>query len=186
MYKKSKFLLNGSSKYVLPTPVAARSKAYVCGRSLAGIADSNTAGGMDVCLLWMLCVVQVEASAKGRFLLQRSPIECGVCVCAAFGVIRLNSNPLHLQRVGRRDQTKIFFYTHATFLLSLSLPVSVTAEKAVVWHEWTAISWIVTSWTVISWTVISWTVANHRAVVFLIRCSSLRSSTSYYDRRCKS
>ena len=32
-------------------PVAALSKACVCGRSLAGIASSNPAGGMDVCLL---------------------------------------------------------------------------------------------------------------------------------------
>ena len=31
--------------------VAARSKAWVCGRSLAGIAALNSAGGMDVCLL---------------------------------------------------------------------------------------------------------------------------------------
>ena len=31
--------------------VAARSKAWVCGRSLAGIAGSNPAGGMDACLL---------------------------------------------------------------------------------------------------------------------------------------
>jgi hypothetical protein len=31
--------------------VAARSKAWVCGRSLAGIACSNTARSMDVCLL---------------------------------------------------------------------------------------------------------------------------------------
>jgi hypothetical protein len=38
--------------------VAARSKAWVCGRSLAGIAGSNRAGGMDVCLLWVLCVVR--------------------------------------------------------------------------------------------------------------------------------
>jgi hypothetical protein len=30
-------------------PVSARSKAYVCGRWLAGIVGSNTAGGMDVC-----------------------------------------------------------------------------------------------------------------------------------------
>ena len=30
-------------------PVAARSKAWVCGRSLAEIAGSNAAGGMDVC-----------------------------------------------------------------------------------------------------------------------------------------
>ena len=32
-----------------PVPVAARSKASVCGRSLAGIAGSNPAVGMDVC-----------------------------------------------------------------------------------------------------------------------------------------
>ena len=33
-----------------PIPVVARSKAWVCGRSLAGIVGSNAAGGMDVCL----------------------------------------------------------------------------------------------------------------------------------------
>ena len=30
-------------------PVAARSQAWVCGRSLVGIAGSNPAGGMDFC-----------------------------------------------------------------------------------------------------------------------------------------
>ena len=30
--------------------VVARSKAWVCGRLLAGIAGSNPAGGKDVCL----------------------------------------------------------------------------------------------------------------------------------------
>jgi hypothetical protein len=34
-----------------PIPVAARSKAWVCGRSLAGVAGLNPARGMDVCLL---------------------------------------------------------------------------------------------------------------------------------------
>ena len=33
-----------------PIPVAARSKAWVCGRSLAWIAGSNPAGSMDDCL----------------------------------------------------------------------------------------------------------------------------------------
>ena len=33
---------------LLPIPVAARSEAWVCGRSLAGIVGSNPAGGMDV------------------------------------------------------------------------------------------------------------------------------------------
>jgi hypothetical protein len=32
-----------------PIAMAARSKAYVCGRSIAGTAGSNPAGSMDVC-----------------------------------------------------------------------------------------------------------------------------------------
>ena len=43
---------------------------------LAGIAGSNTAGGMDVCC--ECCVNQVEVSATGRSLVQRSPTDCGV------------------------------------------------------------------------------------------------------------
>jgi len=35
----------------LPIPVAAPSKAWVCGRWLARTLGSNTAGDMDVCLL---------------------------------------------------------------------------------------------------------------------------------------
>jgi hypothetical protein len=35
----------------LPLPVAARSKVWVCGCSLAGIMGSNPVRGMDVCLL---------------------------------------------------------------------------------------------------------------------------------------
>ena len=34
-----------------PVPAAARSKAWVCGRSLAEIVGSNPTGGMHVCLL---------------------------------------------------------------------------------------------------------------------------------------
>ena len=34
-----------------PIAVAERSKAWVCRHSPAGIAGSNPAGGMDVCLL---------------------------------------------------------------------------------------------------------------------------------------
>jgi hypothetical protein len=34
-----------------PIPVASRSKAWVCGRSLSGTAASNPAGGMDVSLM---------------------------------------------------------------------------------------------------------------------------------------
>jgi hypothetical protein len=34
-----------------PIPVAARSKAWVFGHSIVGIAGSNPTDGMDVCLL---------------------------------------------------------------------------------------------------------------------------------------
>jgi hypothetical protein len=38
----------------LHLPVDERSKATLCGLSLAGVASSNPAGGMDVCVI---CVV---------------------------------------------------------------------------------------------------------------------------------
>jgi hypothetical protein len=44
-------ILSCSLNMLTTIPVAARSKAWVCGRSLAGIVDSKPAGGMDVCLL---------------------------------------------------------------------------------------------------------------------------------------
>jgi hypothetical protein len=62
-------------------PVAERSKAWVCRRSPAGIAGLNLAEGMDVCLLWVLCVCQVQVSATGWSLVQRSPTDCGVSLC---------------------------------------------------------------------------------------------------------
>ena len=39
-----------------------RTKAYVCGRSIAATEGSNNSEGMDVCLLCLLCVVQVATS----------------------------------------------------------------------------------------------------------------------------
>jgi hypothetical protein len=48
----------------MPTSVAARSKAYVCGRLVAGVAVSNPAEGMDVCLLCFYVVL----SCVGRGL----------------------------------------------------------------------------------------------------------------------
>ena len=41
---------------IMPIPVAARYKAWFCDRLLAWIAGLNLAGGMDICLLRMLCV----------------------------------------------------------------------------------------------------------------------------------
>jgi len=42
----------------MPVPVAARSKAYVYGRSPTAIVGSNPTQGLDVCVLWVLCVVR--------------------------------------------------------------------------------------------------------------------------------
>jgi len=47
-----------SNEMADPIPVAARSKARVCGRSPAEIVGSNPAGGMDVCLECVLCTVR--------------------------------------------------------------------------------------------------------------------------------
>ena len=49
----------------VPIPVAAWSKAWVCCRSLAGIAGSNSAGGTDVCVLWMFCVLSGRGLCDG-------------------------------------------------------------------------------------------------------------------------
>ena len=49
---KKVFIHNDSRK--LSVPVAARSKAWVYGRLLAGNVGSNPVGAMGVCLLWML------------------------------------------------------------------------------------------------------------------------------------
>jgi len=43
---------------ITPVPVAARSKAWVCGRSPAEIVGLNPTSGMGVCLLWVLYVVR--------------------------------------------------------------------------------------------------------------------------------
>ena len=62
-------------------------QAYICyyGRSwwpcfIAGITGSNLCEGMDVCLLWLLFVVQTAASATDWSLVHRSSNVC-ICVC---------------------------------------------------------------------------------------------------------
>ena len=64
----------------MPVPVAARSRAWVWGRSPAETVGSNPTRGMDVCLLWVVCC-QVEVSATSSSLVQRSPTECGASLC---------------------------------------------------------------------------------------------------------
>jgi hypothetical protein len=49
----------------LTVPATARSKPYVCGRSLAGVASSNPARSIGVCLLWVLCVLSGRGVCYG-------------------------------------------------------------------------------------------------------------------------
>jgi hypothetical protein len=50
---------------VLPILVAARSKAWVFGRSLAGITGSNTTESMVVCVMLRAVCLQAEVSVSG-------------------------------------------------------------------------------------------------------------------------
>jgi hypothetical protein len=61
-----------------PTLVATRSKTLVCGRSLAGIVGSNSAGEIDVYLLWVVCC-QVEVSGPGWSLVQGRVLPSVMC-----------------------------------------------------------------------------------------------------------
>jgi hypothetical protein len=62
----------------LPIRVAARSQAWIYGRSFGGIAGSNPAG---LCILSLVSVVccYVQVSVSGSSVVQRSPTECSVC-----------------------------------------------------------------------------------------------------------
>lgn len=67
-------------KALKPISVAARSNSEVWGRSLTGNAGSKPAEGMDVCVLWLLCV------AKWRSVRHTDPSSTGVlpsvvCLC---------------------------------------------------------------------------------------------------------
>ena len=63
----------------MPIPAAARSKAWVCGRSLAGIVGSSLAGGMDVC---ERCMLSGRGLCVGLIICpgEALPSVC-VCVC---------------------------------------------------------------------------------------------------------
>jgi hypothetical protein len=64
--------------YVRPMPVAAQSKACVCGRSFSGIVGSNFAEGLDVLSLLNFVCCQVEVSATSWSLVYWSCTLCGV------------------------------------------------------------------------------------------------------------
>ena len=103
--------------------MAARSEAWVCGLSLAGIVGSNPAESMDVCLFWVLGVVRYRSLRRSdhtsigvlptvvclsvcEFVCVCECVWMWVCECESLSVIRCYYNPLHPQRIGRRGQTE--------------------------------------------------------------------------------
>ena len=58
--------------------MATRSKAWVCGSLLAGIAGFESRRGHGGLSVVIIVCCQVEASASGSSLGQRSPTDCGV------------------------------------------------------------------------------------------------------------
>jgi len=104
----------------LPIPVAMRSKVWDWGCSLTGIADSNPAGGMDVRLLWVLCVVSLGSlrrtihSSSGVLVCCVSECDCtasimrrpwptrGCCVMGKEMNLFIQTSPLWHAQVDRR------------------------------------------------------------------------------------
>jgi hypothetical protein len=66
-----------------PIPVTARSKAWVCGRLITGIAGSNPARGMDVCLLCLNVVLSCVGRGLCDGLITRpeEPYRVSKCMC---------------------------------------------------------------------------------------------------------
>ena len=99
--------------------MAAPSKALVCDRSLDGIAGSNQTVCIYVCLLGVLCVVQVEVSASGWWFVQRSPTECGLSACECKASILRRPSPTRGCRAIKKERTsiEILIYSTTTYLL---------------------------------------------------------------------
>jgi hypothetical protein len=75
--------------------LAMRPKAWVCGRTLAGISASIPAPGHGCLSVVIVVCYQVEISETNRSLIQRSLIaRACLCVCVSLSVIKCNNNPL--------------------------------------------------------------------------------------------
>jgi hypothetical protein len=82
-------------------PVVARSKTWICGRSLAGTAGSNPAGDMDVCVLWLLCVFSKISVLRANS--SRGNLPSVVCLSVISEIQRSGGLvPLGQSRHGKR------------------------------------------------------------------------------------
>ena len=88
-----------------PVPVAARSKAWVCGSWTGEAAGSNHAGGIDFCLLWVLCVVRQRSLRRA----DHSSREVLPTVVSPYVWSRnLKNEPIG--RVGPKRHKQIYIY----------------------------------------------------------------------------
>jgi hypothetical protein len=100
--------------------MAARSRAWFCGRTLAGTVGWNPVGGMDVSLMSDACC-RVQVSAMGRSFVWRSHTESDVCECDL--ETSTMKRPI-LARVCRVIKNKIIkFYTYVNSLFISSVCV---------------------------------------------------------------
>ena len=83
--------------------MTARPKARSCCRSLAGIAGSNTAGGIDVCMLLGRAFCDEPIPRRGQSYWGRARARVYMYVTRCDQVQR---NPVHLQWLCRRVQAK--------------------------------------------------------------------------------
>jgi hypothetical protein len=78
---------------------AERSKARVCGRSLAGVAGSNPAGDVDVCVV----CCQLDVCATGPSYVQRSPADCDAIILCDLQTARMRRTWLALGGCARDE-----------------------------------------------------------------------------------
>jgi hypothetical protein len=98
-------------------PMAARSKALVCRHSLVGVAGSNPTGGTNVSAV----SCQVEVSASGLSLMQRSPSECGVSECDGEALVMRRPRPNRdcCAMTKKSIECQLFFITLYTYKILL-------------------------------------------------------------------
>ena len=94
----------------MPIPAAVCSKAWVCGLSLPGVAGSSLAGSGWPSLVSVVCC-QVEVSASGWSLVQKSPTKYGVSECDRGASTTRRSRPTRdCCAMGKRKTTYIIKY----------------------------------------------------------------------------
>jgi len=83
--------------------MGARVKAWVCGPSIAGIAGSNPAVGMDVCVLWVLSGIYLSREDN----LSRGVVQSVVCLSVIVKPRqRSDPGPLGAVQPGKRSVLK--------------------------------------------------------------------------------